>query len=62
MISPRRRQLVLPLEMLVRQCPRFSQQAADRIREAMADLLFQVSRAELDADVQTEEADDESAR
>jgi len=48
--------------MLVRQCPRFSQQAADRIREAMADLLFQVSRAELDADVQTEEADDESAR
>jgi hypothetical protein len=34
----------------------------DRIREAMADLLLQVSRADLGADIQTEEADDESAR
>jgi hypothetical protein len=34
----------------------------DRILEAMAELMLQVSDAELDANDQTEEADDESAR
>ena len=62
MVSPRRRQLALPLETLKRQQPRFPQDAADRICEAMADLLLQVSDADLEGGDQTEEADDESAR
>jgi hypothetical protein len=62
MISPRRRQLALPLESLQQQRPRFPDEVVKRIREAMADLLLQVSRADLDADVQAEEVDDESAR
>lgn len=60
MISPRRRQLAFSLEILER--PRFPRETAERIHEAMADLLLQMSSADLDANDQTEEADDESAR
>lgn len=63
MNDPRRRQLALPLESMERLRPRFPNEVAKRIREAMADLLLQVSRADLDGDdTHTEEVDDESAR
>ena len=65
MISPRRRQLALPIETLEHPRLGFPDEVEKRIREAMADLLLQVSRVDiddLDANVQTEEVDDESAR
>ena len=61
MVTTRRRQLAL-LGGRERQRPPFSREAADRIREALADLLLQVSDAEMNAADKIEEASDESSR
>lgn len=62
MVSTGRRQLGLPVVIDGRQCPQFPKEVMDQIREAMTALVLQVSDAELHANDQTEEADDESAR
>ncbi len=62
MVSTGRRQLGLPLARDGSQRLRVRPEAADRILEAMAELMLQVSDGELEANDQTEEADDEGAR